>query len=478
MTESIYWYDFETTGTDPIVDRPLQFAGLRTDLNLEEIAEPQNFLCRPGGDAIPQPGALLVTGILMSEVKAEGLIEREFTERILAEFSQPRTCVTGFNNLRFDDEFTRQMLYRNLRDPYAREWRGGNSRWDVIDLFRAAYALRPDGFVWPEREPGVPSFRLEDLSRANGIEHLDAHDALADVRATIEVTRLLRQAQPRLYDFAFHLKNKDAVRRQLSPLGKDAFVHVSSMYPAAGGCTAVVLPICQHPDNSNAIICFDLSQDPGDLLRVNPTELARLVFSKRGDLDADEQRIALKSIHVNKSPIVAPMGTLAEPEAERLGIDLARCNDNLARLRGSSGLVEKIQEAWSSQHFEDVDDPDFRLYGGGFFSDADRSTMEAAAAAPAEQVAGFEGRFQDERLDEMLFRYRARNWPEQMNEEEKRRWDACRLSRWHAGEDLAVVEAEVDDKLAGSELGAHDRVVLEDLRQYVSELRESVGLVS
>ena len=135
MPESLYWYDFETTGTDPVVDRPLQFAGIRTDLELREIAEPQNFFCRPGNDCLPNPDAMLVTGIRMSAVRESGLSERAFADRVLKDFSQPQTCVVGFNSIRFDDEFTRQMLYRNLHDPYAREWRSGNSRWDVIDLF-------------------------------------------------------------------------------------------------------------------------------------------------------------------------------------------------------------------------------------------------------------------------------------------------------------------------------------------------------
>ncbi|MFT7304961.1 MAG: exodeoxyribonuclease-1, partial [Candidatus Azotimanducaceae bacterium] len=224
---SIYWYDFETTGIDSIVDRPLQVAGIRTDHSLFELDEsPINVFCRPGNDVVPNPDALLVTGIKMSDVLRDGLPERKFASRLLDQFSRPNTCVAGFNSLRFDDEFTRQLLYRNFHDPYAREWQNGNSRWDVIDVFRAAYALRPDGLNWPKKPDGTQSFRLEDLARANNLPHMDAHDALADVRATIAVARLLKEAQPKLFNFAFGLRDKRAVLQQLYPLGKAPVVHV------------------------------------------------------------------------------------------------------------------------------------------------------------------------------------------------------------------------------------------------------------
>ena len=468
MPETIYWYDFETTGTDPILDRPVQFAGIRTDLDLNEVGEPQNVICHPGADVIPQPGAMLVTGIRMSKLKTEGLTEKEFVESVLNQFEVPQTCVTGFNSIRFDDEFTRQMLYRNFRDPYAREWRNGNSRWDVIDLFRAAYALRPEGFEWPMREPDVPSFRLEDLARANGLEHLDAHDALADVRATIEVTAMLRRAQPRLYDFAFRLKDKKTVIQQLYPLGKQAVVHVSSMYPAAKGCTAVVLPICQHPTNSNAIICFDLSQSPAELVRSDPESLARLVFSPRSDLGEDEARIALKAIYVNRSPIVAPLSTLGEQEAARLGIELDLCREHMQEITQAAGIVEKIQDAYLDRRFDDHDDPDFQLYSGGFASEADRATMNAIVSSEPVSLATFANRFQDDRFNEMLFRYRARNWPEQLGDEEQQRWNEFKSSRWAEDGRLEIVLQEISwlrNELEGEELA-----LIEDLGTYIAGL--------
>lgn len=470
MPESIYWYDLETTGTDPVFDRPLQFAGIRTDLNLEEVGEPLNILCRPGNDALPNPEAIRVTGILMEQIEAEGMTERDFVERVMREFLQPQTCVTGFNNLRFDDEFMRQMLYRGFHDPYAREWRNGNSRWDVIDLFRCAYALRPDGFNWPEKEPGVPSFRLEDLAAANGIAHENAHDALADVRVTIEVTQRLRRAQPRLFDYLFRLRDKKQVLQQLYPLGKQPVVHVSSMYPAAKGCAALVLPLCQHPTNSNGIIVYDLAESPDTLLAVNSEELVRLVFSRANELAEGERRIPLKTIHINKSPAVAPLGTLGEAEAARLGIDKALCLNHQTQLQQTPGLVEKIQDAFGMNRFDAKEDPDEQLYEGGFFSESDRTVMQEVTQAEAADLDAFEGKFQDDRLDEMLFRFRARNWPQCLSEQERQYWDQYRWQRWQNGESLVAMQQRCQEMRGEASLSDRDSAALSQLAGYLNKL--------
>ncbi|MBT3867549.1 MAG: exodeoxyribonuclease I [Gammaproteobacteria bacterium] len=472
MTETLYWYDLETTGIDSILDRPLQFAGVRTDLDLNEIKPPQNFLGRPGTDVLPQPEALLVTGISLVEIQEKGISERAFTEKVLEQFNQPQSCVVGFNSLRFDDEFTRQMLYRNFHDPYAREWRNGNSRWDVIDLFRAAYALRPEGFNWPKKDNGSPSFKLEDMARANGLAHIDAHDALADVRATIEITRRLRAAQPKLYDFMFRLRGKKAVLQQLYPLGKNPIVHISSMYPASRGCTALVMPICQHPGNNNGIICFDLSQAPEALISASAAELARLVFTPNDQLEENEQRIALKTIHINRCPFVAPLATLNDERAGRLGIDRSQSESRAIQLMGVAGLVEKIQEVYGGHHYADSEDPDFQLYQGGFFSDADRNTMSELLAVPPEQLGSFEGRFQDDRLDEMLFRFRGRNHPELFNEAELIQWRAFCAEKWSGGQAIDELELRVNKLEQGLEDA--EKTVLAELRAYLDERRSEL----
>ena len=462
MAESILWYDFETSGVSPTFDRALQFAAVRTDLDLKPIEEPINLYCYPGNDVVPDPEAMLVTGLKMTEIRDKGLSEARFAAEISKHFCVPQTCVAGFNSIRFDDEFTRNLFYRNFYDPYSREWQGGNSRWDVIDLFRMASALRPDGFTWPRTEEGIPTFKLERLTQANGVSHEGAHDAVADVLATIDVVRKLRSAQPKLYDYLFNLRRKKAVIDQLYPLGKQAIVHVSSMYPAKQNCIAVVLPITVHPTNPNGVVCFDLSKDPSALIQLGPEELHRRVFSSNAELV--KERIPLKTIHVNKAPAIAPLSTLSVRQAE-LAIDLAVCDRHKLMLQQAAGVVEKIQEAFSKSDFETTDDPDLMLYQGEFFSSADKDVMQSIHSTKPEQLSGFAGQFRDTRLPEMLFRFRARNFPESLNAGESERW-----SNFVSAKVDSTIGQDRRQRLQSKLSESAENEVLQDLAKYLASI--------
>lgn len=471
MEPSIYWYDFETTGTDPARDRAIQFAGVRTDLDLKQIDEPLNLFCYPGNDIIPEPEAIAVTGIRLSHLVSDGMRETDFVARIHEEFSRPGTCVAGFNSIRFDDEFTRNTLYRNFLDPYAREWQGGNSRWDIIDFVRMAHALRPEGINWPHNEEGNPSFRLEELTEANGIAHADAHDAVSDVLATIELLRRVRAAQPRLYQYLFNLRRKKEVIAQLYPLGKAAVIHVSSMYAAARNCIAVVLPLASHPTNTNGVICYDLAVDPSELLECGVEELRRRIFSRSDELEEGTERIALKTIHVNRCPAVAPLATLQPNDALRLDIDLELCEQNKVRLQQASGVVEKIQDAFAQSNFPPVDDPDLMLYQGDFFSNTDRAQMGALRELGAADLGSIKDGFDDPRVPEMVFRYRARNYPDTLTDQEMAEWEAYRRDVSNDGERVREALSKIDTLEA--EHGENES--LSDLRAYLVHAWEGIA---
>lgn len=178
---TFYWHDYETWGSNPRVDRPAQFAGIRTDLDLNIIGEPLVLYCKPPPDLLPDPEACLITGITPQQALSSGVLEYQFIAAIHNELSRPNTCCVGYNNIRFDDEITRHLLYRNFYDPYEREWKNGNTRWDIIELVRACYALYPEGINWPLNEEGKISFKLEDIALANGLAPYKSHDALSDV---------------------------------------------------------------------------------------------------------------------------------------------------------------------------------------------------------------------------------------------------------------------------------------------------------
>ena len=446
MTASIFWYDYETTGIDPRRDRPLQVAGIRTDEALNEIGEPLNLYCRPSDDILPHPQSCLVTGIDPERLAREGLGEAEFITRLHAELARPGTCTAGYNSLRFDDEMTRFSLYRNFFDPYAREWQGGNSRWDLIDLLRCAYALRPQGIEWPE-EDGRVTLRLERLTAANGIDHGQAHDALADVRATIALARLLRERQPRLYDWCYQLRSKQRVLDQVRLL--QPLVHISGRFAAQRHYLAVVLPLAWHPRNRNALIVCDLQADIAPLLELPAEELTRRLYTRRDALGEGELPVPLKLVQVNRCPILAPLGVLREADCQRLQVDMAGCQQQAELLRQQQAAwQDKLPRIYADNDFPASEDPEQRLYDG-FIGDRDRGLCVQVRNSDPQQLATRQGLFADERLEELLFRYRARNFPETLNGAEQQRWQAfCRqrLSDARAGAPHTL--AEFDAALA------------------------------
>jgi len=475
MGFSFYWHDYETWGADPSRDRAAQFAGVRTDADLRVIGKPLMCYCRPADDMLPQPEACLITGITPQTARKEGVSEAEFFALVHQQLSTPGTCGVGYNSIRFDDEVTRYGLYRNLYDPYAREWQNGNSRWDIIDMVRATHALRPQGINWPSHPDGTPSFRLEQLTEANGIAHEGAHDALSDVYATIDLARLVRRHQPRLFDYLLQLRDKRKVAELLLLPARRPLLHVSSMYPASGGCIAQVLPLARHPVNNNGVIVFDLSSDPAPLLQLNAAEIAERLFTAGADLPEGVERIALKTVHLNKSPVVAPMGTLTDEAAERWGIDRAAGQQRMAQLQADSGLLEKIRQVYQQRQFEPILDPDRALYSGGFFSDADRRLLERLRGLSAGELATEEPRFDDPRLAEMLFRYRARNWPDSLDRQERERWQLYRMQRLTQADGggsitLADYRQQLAQLMVGDGMEEQERVILSALADWPGQI--------
>ena len=458
MSDTFYWHDYETFGTDPSRDRPVQFAGLRTDMQLNVVGEPLVLFSQPARDALPHPEACLVTGITPQRALAEGVSEAEFIRQIHAELSRPGTCGVGYNSIRFDDEVTRYTLYRNFHDPYEHTWRNGNSRWDILDTVRLTCALRPEGIEWPLDGDGYPVFGLEALCEANGIRHETAHDALSDVEATIGLARLIRERQPKLFDYAVGMRRKQAVWERLDIAAMKPVLHVSGMFGNRRHNVALVSPLAQHPTNKNEVICFDLAEDPATLADLDADTLRERLFVASGDLPEGTERPGLKSIHVNRSPLVATPKLVADPAtAERLGLDVERCREHWRRLRGLPGLVDKVQAVYRGRDLPQHTDPDRMLYSGGFFGDDDRRVMQQVRAASPDELRERTFAFQDARLPEMLFRYRARNFPDSLSPQERGQWEDFRFQY-----------------LTEPEAGAS--ITLEELQRRVESLRSDGGL--
>ncbi|UYA60058.1 exodeoxyribonuclease I [Pectobacterium colocasium] len=419
---TFFIHDYETFGKHPARDRPAQFAGVRTDMDFNIIGEPLVIYCRPADDYLPEPEAVMITGITPQVALTKGVNEAEFARQIHDAFSVPGTCIMGYNNIRFDDEVSRNIFYRNFYDPYAYSWQNGNSRWDLLDALRACYALRPEGIVWPENDDGLPSFRLEHLTKANGISHEQAHDAMSDVYATIAMAKLFKQAQPKLFEYLFTLRNKNKISALIDIPQMKPLVHVSGMFGAARSNTSWVVPLAWHPDNRNAVIMCDLAGDMTPLLELDSETLRERLYTRRDALEAGQSAVPLKLVHINKCPVLAPANTLRPEDAERLGIDRQRCLDNLALLRNNASVREKVVELFAdAPAFVASDDVDLRLYDG-FFGDADRMAMKIIQETAPQNLPALDLTFADNRLEPLFFRYRARNFPGTLDDREQQRW--------------------------------------------------------
>jgi len=471
--DSFFWHDYETSGTDTRRDRPMQFAGVRTDAELNIIDEPLVIYCRPADDLLPHPMACLITGITPQKALEEGYPEAEFIRLINEQLSRPGTCSVGYNSLRFDDEVTRNTLYRNFFDPYAREWQNGCSRWDIIDMLRLTRALRPDGINWPTYEDGTPSLRLEDLTAANNISHGQAHDAFSDVEATIAVAKLVKLAQPKLYDYVLSNRTKQKAQAMLDTERMKPVLHVSSKYPVEQGNLALVAPLTTHPSNPNATLVWDLRVDPKPLFELSVDELRTLIFTRHDQLPAGAPQVALKLVHANRCPILAPAGMLNAQEAARFDINGDLCRSHLALLRTEPGLVDKLRAIYS-EPMEAASDPDLALYSGGFFEDSDRKLMDKVRQADADTLIHLDLPFQDPRLEEMLLRYKARNYPHTLREDEQHRWEEYRSQKLLSGDNghlsFDALYAEMNRIAADPGTTEKQRMILEELALYAESI--------
>ena len=481
MTQNtLYWHDYETFGVDPQRDRPVQFAGVRTDEDLNIIGEPLNIMARPAPDTLPHPMSSIITGITPQQALEQGMPEAEFIARILDELSQPGTCGVGYNSLRFDDEVTRNTLYRNLYEPYGREWQNGNSRWDIIDMVRACRDLRPEGIVWPKRDDADrSSFKLEELTVANGIGHEQAHDALSDVYATLAMAKLVKDKQSKLYDFLYKLRRKNEVLKYIDLKEMTPILHTSGMYGSDYGNTRMVVPIAAHPTNKNSVIVFDLAQNPKLLLELGAKTLRERLYTSVEALPDGVERPALKQLFINKCPVIAPSSTLNGEAAKRLNIDLMTCNRNRQTLIAArKEIQQKIGKIFEPREFEPVTDPDLMIYAGGFFHDKDKALMTTIHNTDPEELGTQTWRFVDERLPEMLFRYRARNYPETLNADEQAQWlEHCR-ARLIEGEsghlNFKDFYAEIEQLRADTELDEHKVMLLNEVAAFGRELESFI----
>ncbi|CAC9549199.1 Exodeoxyribonuclease I (EC 3.1.11.1) [uncultured Gammaproteobacteria bacterium] len=432
--KTFYWYDFETFDINPKIGRIAQFAGIRTDENLNILYE-KMFYCKPTNDCLPSPEACAVTGITPQLCAEKGIIEHQFMQQINTEFSVPDTCTVGYNSIRFDDEFTRYSLYRNFIDPYAWHWKNGNTRWDILDVVRLCYALKKEtSLKWVHGENGKPIFRLDQLSLANGIEHSEAHDALADVRATIAIAKIIQDTQPQLFEYAFSLRQKKTVEQKIKLF--EPMLHTSGMYPATLSCTRLAVALAYHPEYNDRAIVFNLDQDPSILLELDGEALKKRLFTKQSELPEGMERLQIKDLVFNKSPMFVPnIYKLDAKIVEQLQINMDTCLQRLEFIKNNQEKITKVvQDLYrNDQERPPTPDVDQSLYDG-FMDNADRRISEQIQTLSADKLKTFHPRFKEEKLSTLLMHFKARNYPDTLTQDEQEDWFETVQGRVQAGE--------------------------------------------
>lgn len=429
MAQTFFFYDLETSGLAARDDRIMQFAGIRTDMELHPIGEPYNFLVALNDDTLPSPEALLVTGISPQKTVDEGYTEAQFAKILIEEIFTEDTIVVGFNNVRFDDEFIRHLLWRNFYDPYEWTWKDGRSRWDLLDVVRMTRALRPDGIEWPVDAEGKPVNKLELIAAANGITHAKAHDALSDVEALIDVTRLIRAKQPQLFQYLLDMRDKKSVQKLVNLDVKQPFVYVSGRYDNEWNKLTVAFPIA--PALNNNVLVYDLRYDPADFVNLGEKELGAKVFATwEARQKEDFVKLPVKVLQYNRCPAVAPLGVLAAGDGwVKAGLDEAVIAKHSKVLLAHPEFAERLRSVFErKREYVASSEPEAQLYDG-FLNDRDKLRVETVRSADERELADFHPEFADERLAPLLLHYKARNFPRTLSAQEMETWETWRSAR-------------------------------------------------
>lgn len=472
MTQSFFWYDLETTGVDCRDGRVMQFAGQRTNMNLEPVGESVNVFIKLTNDILPDPDAVLLTGITPQQTVADGLSEYEFLQYFYREIVTPGTIFVGYNTVRFDDEWIRCLNYRNFYDAYEWQWKDGRSRWDLLDVVRMTRALRPEGIQWPMTEDGKPTNRLELLTKLNGLDHEHAHDALNDVLASIAMARLIRSKQPKLFEWLLKVRDKREVAKVVE--AGDPFVYSSGKYDNAFEKTTVVQRIAPHPKKDKALV-YDLRYDPTEFLGLSPTGLAeRWRYAREPDVPA---RLPVKTLQYNRCPAVAPLGVMKDAP-KNIQVPLATITKHRQLLANNPEFTKNVLRALDILDKEQEErlrtkpkDVDARLYDG-FFDDHDRNIMGVVRAAKPAELADLLADMHDERLRELLPLYKARNFPKFLNDDERTAWEKHRYERLMAGGTESRLARYMHrlQELAALPAGEEKHYLLEELQLYAESI--------
>lgn len=380
----IFW-DTETTGISTDFDQILQFAAVLTDDDLNELDRIE-LRCRLHPHVVPTPGALSVTGISVSRILDRALpCHYEMIRSIRAKLIEwsPATFV-GYNSLRFDEELLRKALFRTLHSPYLTNT-NGNGRADALSLVQAASVLDPGSVRVPLNEKGKASYKLDRLAPLNGFDHSNAHDAVADVLATIHMVRLVRNRAPKRYAWFKKAARKADVARFLEQcpavLLTEFYYNRPAHYP--------VVAFSIEPGNPSKVLAFDLRHEFAEVSRLSDVELSEWLAGSPKPI---------RGIKLNAAP---SLDRLQDADAHFLGAFERRVLlERSDRLLRDIALRQRIVQAYSRSMvaYDTPEHVEEQLYSGGFVGRSDTDLMELFHRGSWEDRAVLATRFEDPRL--------------------------------------------------------------------------------
>lgn len=482
------FHDYETYGKDAIKDRPSQYAAIRTDENLNIIGEDTEYYCFPQIDTIPSPIACLITGITPNNIIERSrdpvlrntvFNEYDFFKKINAQFSEPNTCVLGFNTLEFDDEVTRHGLYRNMFSPYEREWKNGCSRWDMINVVRAFAYLFPDDIKVPVLN-GKPVFKLEYLGAENNLDITRAHDAVSDVYTTIALAKLIKEKQPKFWDYTFSNKGKKQVMQIVEKHNNEMLFACSSYFGYETKYIQPVFFVKQDANDNNNFIMLKMD-DLDNIKRLLSMDAENVQEALYAQLSEGEKRIPIHMTKINQCPILFSAegleanGVITKEEFIKNTPKYNEYLDNFKFVQeNQSEIFNLITKAFASRKgFKDTVDPDIGLYSE-FIPTSDNPKMETfhhhIKDGQMLQYLFKRDFFTDNRLNQLSKRIIMRNFMKEMkkeitpeNEANVKKvishWFTHCYNRWHHGYSIKNDENE--------------RSVTYNLKEFYEEVEEA-----
>jgi exodeoxyribonuclease-1 len=463
---SFVFYDTETTGTDTWFDQILQFAAIKTDADLNEL-DRFEIRCRLLPHVVPSPGAMRVTGVRASQLTDLSYCSHyEMMRAIRAKLLEwsPATFI-GYNSLDFDEPLLRQAFYQTLHSPYLTNT-SGNTRSDAMRMVHACNVFAPNCLIIPIGDKGRPVFKLDRLAPANGFNHDHAHDALADVEATIFMCRLILERAPDVWSSFMRFTRKPAV---VDYITAEPVFCLSEIY-FGRTLSYLVTAIGQNPENGNDWYLYDLAIPPETLAAMTEAQLQqRLAISPK----------PIRTLRSNGVPIIFP-GDEAPANCKGAEFGLGELERRAEMLRDDDAFRRRLMVAYAAgkEPYPESPHVEQQIYSG--FFDSEQHLMDAFHDAPWEKRAGIVDRFQDARLKAIGYRLIHAERPDLMAGDLRLRHDvelAQRIATENADHPwLTVPRALADlDDLLGSSTGV-EATLLVGHRQFLRDLQQQMML--